>query len=370
MCYGGRFLTLGTELPVGWEPERTVKISMRILEKPDQTDTKTIITKGKWRIEIKEYRELVLGDKYSFVGRVETESWAGKTIKIEMVDPEVSKLERGKLRVSEWVILKVAEVRERMVGNLARWLPEPEASLAAGILLGVRRRMPWEFYQDLIKTGTVHIVAASGYNVTIVARVVMVPLLRILGRAWAIPAGIGAIVLYTIVAGGSAAVVRAAIMASLTLLAYYWGRATEARRLLWLTAGVMLFVNPLMIVDVGFQLSVAATAGLLYVEPWIRRLILRKKEKESWLQRYLAEYLTPTLAANITTLPIILLTFGRISWFSPIVNMFVLPLTPLIMFLSGVAVAGGMVSFPLGRMLALILYAPLWIMVRVIKGFG
>lgn len=371
-----------SELPADWEANTKVKISMRILEKPEQTDSKTIITQGKWQIESEGYREYILGNRYSFVGPVETESWQGKVVRVEMKEPEVEEVGRGKLKASEWVIVKVAEARERVVGNITRWLPEPEASLAAGILLGVRRRLPYEFYQDLIKTGTVHIVAASGYNVTIVARVVMVPLLKLFGRAWAIPVGIAAIVLYTIVAGGSAAVVRAGIMTSLTLLAYYLGRPAEAKRLLWVTAGMMLLVDPLKLVDVGFQLSVGATAGLLYVEPLIQRKLQISNLKSQasannqitnnnkWVQSYLAEYLYPTLAANITTLPIILWTFGRISWFSPIVNMLVLPLTPLIMLLSAVAVGGGVISFSLGRILALILYVPLWMMVRVIKGFG
>jgi len=268
---------IDTGLPPDWESGDQVRMRMKILEKPAQTDSKTIITKGKWRIESKEYREYILGMTYSFVGKVEVMERAGKVVIIKMSEPEIEEVAGGKLRASEWVIMKVGEAREKMVERFNRWLPEPEASLAAGILLGVRRQMPWEFYQALITTGTVHIVAASGYNVTIVARVVMVPLLKLLGRVWAVPAGVGAIILYVLIAGGSAAVVRAAIMASLTLMAYYFGRPTEARRLLWVTAGAMLLVNPLMLVDVGFQLSVAATTGLLYVEPVIRRVMIRKK---------------------------------------------------------------------------------------------
>ena len=117
-------------------------------------------------------------------------------------------------------------------------------------------------------------------------------------------------------------------------MAYYFGRPAEAKRILWVTVYVMLLFNPLYIVDIGFQLSVFATAGLLYIGPWMRKLQsfvpcndLGKQGRELQAQAYafLVEYLYPTLAATVATMPIILWHFGRLSLISPLVNMLILP---------------------------------------------
>ena len=188
-------------------------------------------------------------------------------------------------------------------------------------------------------------------------------------RGWAIAGGVAAIGLYVVLAGGGAAVTRAAIMGSLTLAAFYWGRRAEAKRMLWVTAGVMLLVQPLMIVDVGFLLSVSATAGLLYLEPLISHIATSHMGKNG-ITRYLAEYLYPTLAATLATLPVTILWFSRASWLAPITNMLVLPLTAIIMLLSALAIAGGMILEGLGWVLSLILYVPLELFVQVIRLFG
>ena len=234
--------------------------------------------------------------------------------------------------------------------------------------------MPYEFYQQLVNTGTLHIVAASGFNVMIVASVLMKTFAKLLPRGWAIVGGVVGIVVYVLLSGASASVVRAGIMGSLTLMAYYLGRPAEARRLLWVTGAIMLLINPLLILDIGFQLSFAATAGLLYIEPGMQELqgsVLCKKPKNSLqrtdpcngIQMILANYLYPTLAATIATLPIILWHFGRVSWISPLVNVLVLPIVPLIMGMCALTLIGGQV-------VAWLTYPLLAYMVWVIKLWG
>ena len=375
-------------LPDSWTPESEVRYTARILEKPSHTDSQTIIRDSRWKIILWGYEPLVVGEEYVFSGRVEPRVTANKQVQIVMMDPSFeivpTPLARGGVSASlrERMIIGLSYMRERMVDMLSSWLPEPHASLSAGILLGVRREMPGEFYQQLVSTGTLHIIAASGYNTTIVARVVMGMLLLVFSRGVAILGGIGAIIAYVVIAGGSAAVVRSAIMGSIALTAYYWGREAEAKRLLWVTVGLMVVVQPLMLLDVGFQLSVVATAGLLYVEPWLQRKFKITKNKlqtnsknenmqiENGIQMYLGEYWWPTVAATLATMPVIYYTFGRVSWISPVVNMIVLPLTPLIMLLSAVAVGVGGLNPVLGQVVSWALYVPLWMMVEVIAMFG
>lgn len=367
-----RWGSTGNLLPETWTAESKVRYTARILEQPELTDSKTIIRSGRWIIKLKGYQALSVGAEYEFVGRAEPRVILGKQAGIVMIDPIFEIIESDRMGVGERVVMGLSTWRERMVDNLAKWLPEPHSSLSAGILLGVKRQMPWEFYQQLVATGTLHVVAASGYNVMIVARVVMGVLLMILSKKWAIVAGVGAIAAYVVIAGGGAAVVRAGIMGSLTLAAYYWGRPAEAKRLLWVTAGAMLLVQPLMLVDVGFQLSVAATAGLLYLEPVVRGWTDRRVDgwANTWIRPYINEYWWPTVAATMATMPIIWLTFGRVSWISPLVNIFILPLVPLIMFLSALAVGVGALIPVLGQLVSYLLYVPLWWVVEVIRTFG
>lgn len=344
-----RWLELPSSLPEGWTPESEVRFTATILDGAEHTDTKTIVRSGIWYIAVTGYTEIIPGSRVKFVGKVEPQIVMGKAVRIVMNDAEMEKIGfkwNIKVILGEW--------RERWVGILEDTLPEPMASLAAGILLGVRSQMPSDFYQALINTGTLHIVAASGYNVNIVAAVIMAGMMTMVSRGWAIGVGVVGIVIYVLLAGASASVVRAGIMGSLTLIAYYFGRPVEARRLLWVVAGLMLLFNPLYIVDIGFQLSFAATAGLLYI-PF--------NNQAPNFRGFLANYFYPTLVASVATLPIILYHFGRVSWISPMVNVLVLPVVPLIMLLSALSLVGG-------HMVAWVAYVPLAYLVWVIKLFG
>lgn len=357
---GWRWYAMPSPLPQSWTPETNVRFTARILEEPEHTDSKTIIRRGIWTIKLSGYQDLKPGETYRFIGKVAPQVLLSRVIEIEMVDPTfevVVTLEQGGLRIGERVIVAISQWRAKMVGKLSRVLPEPHASLSAGILLGVKASMPRDFYEALVATGTLHIIAASGYNVNIVAAVVM-SVLAAAGPLLVTAGGISAIVIYVILAGAGPAVVRAGLMGGLVLLAHYLGRPAEARRLLWVTAGVMLLAQPLMLVEVGFWLSVAATGGLLYWEPRLREI----GEAHIGQARFLQEYFYPTMAATLATLPVTLFVFGRASGLGLVVNLLVLPVTPLIMLLSALTLILVPASY--------LLYVPLWWMIEVISFFG
>jgi len=171
-------------------------------------------------------------------------------------------------------------------------------------------------------------------------------------------AAIVSIGLYTILVGGDAPVVRAAIMGGLSLFARQVGRRQHGLNSLAFTAAVMLLANPLLLWDAGFQLSFAATLGLvLYAEPW-------SKAFEGWLERWMqtitaqrvssmaSEYLLLTLAAQLTTLPILAYHFHRISWISLPANLAILPAQPPVMAVGGLAVLLGLFIPAIGQVLA------------------
>jgi competence protein ComEC len=158
-------------------------------------------------------------------------------------------------------------------------------------------------------------------------------------------------------AGAGPAIVRAGVMGSLSIVGVMLGRMREARWLLWVTVWIMLMIKPTLVRDVGFQLSVAATVGLLYVGETLKTQVL-KFSNWKWIQ----EYLVPTLSATIATAPVLWWHFGRVSLIGVVVNMLILPVVPLIMLLSALTVIFSPVSY--------LLYVPLWWMVWVIKLFG
>jgi competence protein ComEC len=223
---------------------------------------------------------------------------------------------------------------------LARALPEPAAGLAAGILIGLRERVDRELAADFTTTGLSHVVAISGWNIALVAGLVAAFLATWPRRRRAV-ATVGAIALYTILAGASASVLRAAVMAGVALLARETGRpGTAARALAWAVV-ILLAVNPGTVTDAGFQLSAAATAGLL---AWGTPLAARLRASLPWLPGFIVEGLAVSLAAQAATLPIVLLSFGRLAPLSPLLNLVVVPLVPLAMATGTLAMVGGVAA--------------------------
>ena len=246
-------------------------------------------------------------------------------------------------------------IKERSLDNIYRMFPDPESSLLAGILLGVDTGLTQELQQAFKNTGTAHIIAISGFNMSIIAGLFVVFFSRFLGpRRGAVLAILG-IILYTILVGGGAAVIRAALMGSLALFARQVGRRQFALNTLLAVALLMCLWNPLYIWDVGFQLSFFATLGLiLYAEPFSQFAngIITKYFPTSTAERFaelFSEFVLLTLAAQLTTIPIMAYHFQRISLVSFLANPFILPAQPAVMILGGLAVLLSLVWVPLGQ---------------------
>lgn len=236
--------------------------------------------------------------------------------------------------------------------------PQPEASLLNGILLGIESDIPADIQQAFKDTGTAHIVAISGFNIAIIAALFVTLFSRLLGKTYGSLLAILGIIFYTLLVGASASVVRAAFMGSLALIARQFGRRALALNALFFTALLMSLWNPFVLWDVGFQLSFAATLGLvLYAQPWqeaVKNFLLRflpQNTVEAVIGPF-SDYFLLTLAAQLTTLPITIYHFGRISLISFIANPFVLPAQPPIMILGGLAAIAGKLYHPLGQVLA------------------
>jgi competence protein ComEC len=232
----------------------------------------------------------------------------------------------------------IESLRRRAGDSLAAVLPEPEAGLAAGIMVGLRDRVAREVADDLTTAGLSHIVAISGWNIAVVAGLIAA-LLRGWPRRRRAVAMISAIAAYTVFAGASPSVVRAALMAAVVLLAREQGRSGRAAAALGMAAWLMLLADPATVSDAGFLLSVAATAGLLaWATPltsWIRT------RAPAWMPTWVVEALGVSLSAQGATLPIILVAFGRLSLVAPAANLMAAPFVLPAMIVGAVAVPVG-----------------------------
>lgn len=248
-------------------------------------------------------------------------------------------------------------VKTKLLTTIDTILPRPHAPLLQGILLGARAGIPATLRQAFDLSGTTHLIAISGFNMTIVAIMLESVTRRFFGRR-SLWLSMGGVALYTILVGANPAVVRAAVMAILLLFAATLGRDRDPWSALSLAAVAMTAWDPNILWDVGFQLSVAATAGLLVLsEPLHARL--------RWLPYPLPAIIAPTLAAQLFVLPLLLFVFGRVSPFFLVSNVLAIPLIPWIMLSGAVATAVGLVHSATGQVLAWSAYLPLEAFIRI-----
>jgi len=265
--------------------------------------------------------------------------------------------------------------KEKSYNNIYKLFPDPESSLLAGILLGVDTGLTRELQQAFKNTGTAHIIAISGFNISIIAGIFVTYFSRFLGERRGAILAVSAIILYTVLVGGDAAVVRAAVMGTLALLARQFGRRQLGLNTLLAVALIMCLWNPLYLWDVGFQLSFFATLGLiLYAEPFSQfanRIITRyfPTSAAEKFAKLFSEFVLLTLAAQLTTIPIMAYHFQRISLISFIANPFILPAQPAVMILGGIAVLLSLVWFPIGQLAAWIAWPFVVYTIRIVEIF-
>src|SRR3989339_1224585 len=256
-------------------------------------------------------------------------------------------------------------IKERFEARLNRLLFEPHASLAAGLLTGSRRGIPEHLSESFMRSGLTHIVAISGFNITIVITLILGMLFWLPLRWRLLPAALS-ICAFTVFVGASASVVRAAIMGVLGLFALTAGRRSDVRLAILWTAFVMLIINPRHLwYDASFQLSFAAVIGLSELSPLLKPFLIRVPNMLG-----MREALEATLAAQLSAMPLGILLFGNLSLISPIANILVAPAIPLAMLITTLAAVASFVSFPLGQLLAYGSWAVLQWIILVATGLA
>lgn len=237
------------------------------------------------------------------------------------------------------------EVRDWFAGVIRKVIPEPEASLGIGYLVGQRSTLPEDLDKQLQLLGLTHVVVASGYNLTILVRFTRRLFARI-SKYMAFMAALMMIAGFVLMTGFSPSMSRAAMVTGLSLVAWYFGRTIQPLVLLMLVAAVTGFINPSFVWgDIGWYLSMLSFAGIMILAPLIKHYFFGKDTE----LRTLPSIVLETMSAQVATLPLIAFIFGQYSPFALPANLLVLPLIPFAMLSTFVAGIASLFSVTLGE---------------------
>ncbi len=267
----------------------------------------------------------------------------------------------------------LARIKHWFLDGLSATLPRENAALAGGIVIGGKTGLGKTLQDAFIKSGLVHVIVLSGYNVMIVAEWMMalLALLTQSRRARAI-AGAIALLLFVGIAGFSATAMRATLMALIALYARATGRTYAASRALFFAVLLMLLWNPLYLVfDPGFGLSITATAGLIWLSPLIEAAFAHARTRlgrtaPNKVQKFWIEAVSSTLAAQTGVLPLLLYNTGNLSLVALPANLMVVAAMPLAMAMAALAGIGGALLDSVVPLLAHVLALPALVITKYV----
>lgn len=330
----------------------------KIISKPEITSSQKFVIKyekTKILVQTGKYPLYHYGDVLKISGSLEKpypeNYYFKKGIRGQIRNPkEIIFLEnRG-----NFIVKNIYKVGDAFENSLNQILPEPSAALQAGLILGVKRNIPDSLMSDFNRVGVTHVIAVSGYNVTIIVIFLSYYLMRF-SRRVSFFGAIFAIIIFVILTGAVASVMRAGILTVLVLLARFIGRRPYYPILLLSVAAVMLLFNPYALKnDISFQLSFLAFVGLLFLSPKIENL-----KFVNHLPKGTKTAFSETMGAQIAVLPILLFNFGILSIVAPLANILILPIVPTSMLLGFLGGLGGIILIDLGKILGLIAWIPL-----------
>lgn len=250
----------------------------------------------------------------------------------------------------------ILKLKNKLEEKISQNVPEPEAALAKGLLVGGSSQLPEKIQENFSKTGMSHIVAVSGYNVTIIAEYLIAFFIFIgFWRKQAFWAAIAGIIIFVAMIGFPSSAVRAGVMGSLLLWAMKNGRLANSYNAIIFAGLIMVAINPLVLRwDIGFQLSFLAAIGIIICSPFWEKIFIKQHKALGFSEIFFLSF-----SAQIFVLPIILYNFQILSLVSLIANILVLPIIPMTMLLVFLCAVAGFIFQPLSLVLAWLAYLPL-----------
>jgi ComEC/Rec2-related protein len=304
-------------------------------------------------IKTTDYPEYNYGERFLIIGPIRILPRQGGAQSNEVSNPLVRVLSNKNVVMSmnfpkielvknseNYLLAVVNSVRQKIINQFQMILPKDSASLLLGIVFGIKEDFSKDFLSSLKTVGVMHVIAASGMNVTMVSGFFFYLFALFFKRQKAIILSFILVLFYDFLAGFQASIIRASIMAMLAFSAQVLGRQRDGLYALFLTAWVMLFLSPSFLTDVGFQLSFASTLGILVIPKLFKRF-----------KNGISSDLITTFSAQVATLPILLGSFGTYSIWSVVVNALVLWTVPILMILGGFAAIVLFVFAPIAKLL-------------------
>ena len=272
--------------------------------------------------------------------------------------PRIEKLENDiSINSGRSIIAFLYSLKNNFIKNIAAVVPEPNSSLLGGLIFGAKQSLGEKLLENFRSVGLIHIIVLSGYNITIIAVGIFYLTGFLNRRKLGFILSVIFIILFALMVGLGATVIRACIMALIAILARYLGRPSDALRWLFIAGFLMLLWNPLILFyDPSFQLSFMATLGLILFSPLVESFIAKNKVGRFIPAKFgLREIVSSTLAVQFFVLPLLIRMSGFVSLISFLINPIVLPLVPWAMGFGALTGAVGLIplvgqifSWPLG----------------------
>jgi ComEC/Rec2-related protein len=335
--------------PSPYRVGQKIQLQTTLLSEPVQKgsyQTFTVFAKGHYRVLVKTEltQKLEYGDVLLLDG-VFTGSVIGGNEVLALNKPKITKVSKP-----IWLSL-LHQFRQGSKQLYTHVLPTDQASLLLGIVYGIKSPMSYRFSSAIQNVGLTHVSAASGMNVTLLCGFLGTTLMFFMKRQKTVGMIVGVLVIYMVLSGLQGSILRATLMGGGAILAGIFGRQKQGVYLLVLTACVLLFISPLLLSDLGFQLSFLSTLGILLFSPFVTSLTGDK---------ILLEDLATSWCAQVLSLPLILITFGKYNLLSLVVNMLVLWVVAPLMILGGLASILGTIVPVIGYLLLVISIPLLW----------
>ncbi len=369
---------------VSSDPEvRDETTQLRLAAREIRLDEEWQEVKGDALLTVPRYPAYSYGNVLQVTGELETVEDSGyadylshEGILATMFYPEIKVIDTGQgFKPLEWLY----SLRNRLSQTLAQVLPQPQASLAQGIILGVRSGIPTKLRANFSTTGTAHILAISGLHLAIIAGLMLSLGIWLFGRRrylyiWL---ALGIIWIYALITGMQPPVVRSAIMVSVFLFAELLGRQRSAITALVLAAAIMVGLEPQVLFTASFQMSFLATAGLVFIFPRLRDLgrrfntvALSKHQKAMPVANLISDSLSVTLGAILAVWPLVAYYFGIVSLVGPVATLFALPALPGIIVTGLLAAGLGLIVLPAAQVAGWLAWPFLSYLLLVVNGFA
>lgn len=325
---------------------------------------------GKVLLIVPKYPEYQYGDSLKITGKLKTPQkfndfdWpaylARNQIYSVMYYPEIVFVETGRdlslHGIDNLLYSKILSFKNRLRQIIAQNLKPPQSNLLAAIMLGDKKQLPADLIEKLNITGTRHITAISGMHIVILSQILFFVFLWLgFWRGQIFYLVVGVLILYIVMIGAPASALRAGFMIGLLFLAQKIGRLNSSGRVIVLAAAVILAFRPsLLRFDAGFQLSFAAVLGIIYIKPLIDKLFKINVSRSY----YLGSLVSLSLAAQVTTLPLVIYYFGRLSLVAVLANVLIVPVLPFILGVGLVFALSGLIWSGLAKIISL----PVWLL--------